>query len=141
VTDLSERYFEQVDWIGSVPVERPDELEASPFHDEEEVIRAEAEPRPAVESAAALARAVDGETFVFSESADVPAVWGIEERVLWPEGEPFLVVGPDGVGKTSHEAAMVATCLAALAGDRHQDAALTLRAVAERATSDDALAA
>jgi hypothetical protein len=33
------------------------------------------------------------------------------------------------------EAAMVAACLAALSGDRHRDAALTLRAMAERATS------
>ena len=36
---------------------------------------------------------------------------------------------------TIDEAAMVAACLAALAGDRHRDAALTLQAVAERATS------
>ena len=38
-------------------------------------------------------------------------------------------------GATIDEAAMVAACLAALAGDRYQDAALTLRAVAGRATS------
>jgi hypothetical protein len=36
---------------------------------------------------------------------------------------------------TIEEAAMVAACLAALAGDRRGDAALTLRATAERATS------
>jgi hypothetical protein len=36
---------------------------------------------------------------------------------------------------TIDEAAMVAACLAALAGDRYGDAALTLRAMAERATS------
>jgi hypothetical protein len=36
---------------------------------------------------------------------------------------------------TIDEAAMVASCLAALAGDRHPDAELTLRAMAERATS------
>jgi hypothetical protein len=36
---------------------------------------------------------------------------------------------------TIDEAVMVAACLAALAGDRYQDASLTLRAVAERATS------
>jgi hypothetical protein len=35
---------------------------------------------------------------------------------------------------TIDEAAMVAACLSALAGDRHRDAALTLRAMAERAT-------
>jgi ribosomal protein S7 len=33
------------------------------------------------------------------------------------------------------EAALVAACLAALSGDRYQDATLTLRAMAERATS------
>jgi hypothetical protein len=36
---------------------------------------------------------------------------------------------------TIDEAAMAAACLAALAGDRYQDAALSLRAMAERATS------
>jgi hypothetical protein len=36
---------------------------------------------------------------------------------------------------TIEEAAMVAACLAALTGDRYQDAALSLRAMAERATS------
>jgi hypothetical protein len=36
---------------------------------------------------------------------------------------------------TIEEAALVAACLAALAGDRHRDAALSLRAMAERATS------
>lgn len=36
---------------------------------------------------------------------------------------------------TIDEAAMIAACLAALAGDRYQDATLTLRAVAERTAS------
>jgi hypothetical protein len=36
---------------------------------------------------------------------------------------------------TIDEAAMVASCLAALSGDRHRDATLTLRGVAERASS------
>ena len=36
---------------------------------------------------------------------------------------------------TIDEGAMVAACLAALAGARHRNAALTLRAMAERATS------
>jgi hypothetical protein len=38
-------------------------------------------------------------------------------------------------GATIDEAAMAASCLAALAGDRYQDATLTLRAMAERVTS------
>lgn len=44
----------------------------------------------------------------------------------------YLEEVPDA---TIEEAAMVAACLAALARDRRQDAALTLRAIAERATS------
>jgi hypothetical protein len=36
---------------------------------------------------------------------------------------------------TIDEAAMVAACLAALAGDRHRGAAVSLRAMAETATS------
>jgi hypothetical protein len=36
---------------------------------------------------------------------------------------------------TIDEATMVASCLAALVGDRYQDAALTLQAAADRATS------
>jgi hypothetical protein len=38
-------------------------------------------------------------------------------------------------GATIEEAAMVAACLSALVGDRYQDAAQSLRAMAERATS------
>jgi hypothetical protein len=36
---------------------------------------------------------------------------------------------------TIDEAALVAACLTPLAGDRHQDAALSLQAVADKATS------
>lgn len=46
------------------------------------------------------ARLVDGWTFM-QASHGVPAVWGEGEAVLWASGEPFLLVGPDGVGKTS----------------------------------------
>jgi AAA domain len=31
----------------------------------------------------------------------VPSVWGDAGSVLWAEGEPLMIVGPDGVGKTS----------------------------------------
>ena len=40
----------------------------------------------------------------------------------------------DADGVTIGEAAMVASCLSALAGDHHQEAALSLRSMAERAT-------
>ena len=31
----------------------------------------------------------------------VESVWGDDHRCLWPKGEPFLLCGPDGVGKTA----------------------------------------
>jgi replicative DNA helicase len=44
---------------------------------------------------------IDGETFVFEIPAGVPAVWGDGDLVAWPSGEPLLIVGPAGVGKTT----------------------------------------
>jgi replicative DNA helicase len=46
-------------------------------------------------------RMVDGLAFVLDALGDVPAVWGRDDEVLWSAGEPLLIVGPDGVGKTS----------------------------------------
>jgi replicative DNA helicase len=46
-------------------------------------------------------QAVDGATFVFREPAEVPAVWGKGEQVCWAQGEGLLLVGPDGVGKST----------------------------------------
>lgn len=46
-------------------------------------------------------RAVDGATFILHEPDDVPAAWGRGDQVLWAEGEGLLLVGPDGVGKTT----------------------------------------
>jgi len=34
MNDASKRYFDQVDWLGDVPTERPDEEEPNPFHTE-----------------------------------------------------------------------------------------------------------
>lgn len=46
-------------------------------------------------------RAVDGATFILHEPATIPANWGHHDQVLWAEGEGLLLVGPDGVGKTT----------------------------------------
>jgi replicative DNA helicase len=48
-----------------------------------------------------LSRAVDGATWLESAPADTPAIWGNGRVVLWPEGEPLMIYGPDGVGKTT----------------------------------------
>jgi replicative DNA helicase len=46
-------------------------------------------------------RLVLGGGFVLDAPAEVPAVWGDGDQVVWAEGEPFLLCGPDGVGKTT----------------------------------------
>jgi replicative DNA helicase len=46
-------------------------------------------------------RAVPGGAFSLDAPAAPPAVWGRGQRVLWAQGEPFLLVGPPGVGKTT----------------------------------------
>ncbi len=44
---------------------------------------------------------VDGATFVLDAPARVPVIWGRGAEVAWAAGEPFLLVGPQGVGKTT----------------------------------------
>lgn len=58
----------------------------------------DAPPEP---SAVDATRALDGATFILSEPATVPAAWGDKDNVLWAEGEGLMLVGPDGVGKTT----------------------------------------
>lgn len=43
---------------------------------------------------------VPGDTFIFDQPKDVPAVWGKGKQVLWSEGEGLMIAGPQGVGKT-----------------------------------------
>lgn len=47
-------------------------------------------------------RTIDGAQFIGQAADKVPALWGIDgDSVLWAKGEPLMIVGPDGVGKTS----------------------------------------
>ncbi len=46
-------------------------------------------------------RAVNGRRFVLEGPPTIEAVWGASPEVLWPKAEPFLLVGPAGVGKTT----------------------------------------
>ena len=46
-------------------------------------------------------RALDGADWLESQPEGVPSIWGNSENVLWAEGEPLMIYGPDGVGKTS----------------------------------------
>ncbi len=44
---------------------------------------------------------VSGAEFVLDTPAEVPALWGRSPGVLWAPGEALMVVGPNGVGKTT----------------------------------------
>jgi replicative DNA helicase len=46
------------------------------------------------------ARAIRGGSILDAPEV-VESVWGDGQRCLWAKGEPFIMVGPDGVGKTS----------------------------------------
>lgn len=53
-------------------------------------------------------RIESGGTFTLDVPENVPAIWGQDDRVLWANGEEFLLVGPPGVGKTTIAAQLVA---------------------------------
>jgi len=65
----------------------------------------EPDPLPTVdegEAARTPARLVSGGAFILDEPEEIPAVWGgASGTVAWAEGEPLMLVGPDGVGKTT----------------------------------------
>jgi replicative DNA helicase len=46
-------------------------------------------------------RVKPGGTFILDEPAEIPAIWGDGERVLWAEGEALMITGHQGVGKTT----------------------------------------
>lgn len=50
---------------------------------------------------ATRARTMDLATFAYGLDDTLPAAWGQGSEVLWSPGEPLLIVGPDGVGKTT----------------------------------------
>lgn len=52
-----------------------------------------------------------GDVFVLDSPTDLAPVWGSGDDVLWAAGEPLLVVGPTGVGKTTLAMQLVAARL------------------------------
>jgi replicative DNA helicase len=44
---------------------------------------------------------VRGDSFIFDAPDEVPALWGTETEVVASSGEPVLVTGPIGIGKTT----------------------------------------
>ena len=47
------------------------------------------------------ARWIAGGDWLDAATTNVPAVWGDGDSVLWAQGEPLLIAGPPGVGKTT----------------------------------------
>lgn len=46
-------------------------------------------------------RLMGGTAFALGPLSEVSAVWGRDHEVLWASGEPLMLVGPTGVGKTT----------------------------------------
>jgi hypothetical protein len=57
--------------------------------------------QPPVLSDASRRQIVDGRSFVLDAPDHVPAIFGHDREVIWPEGEGLLICGPQGVGKTT----------------------------------------
>jgi hypothetical protein len=49
-----------------------------------------------------------GASFVLDDPSEIDPIWGENDQVLWASGEPFLIVGPPGVGKTTLELQLLA---------------------------------
>jgi replicative DNA helicase len=66
---------------------------------------ADVEDRPALSDAGVLVGLSSHRATLGGDILDAPeivaSVWGDGHRCIWAEGEPLLVCGPDGVGKTS----------------------------------------
>ncbi len=45
--------------------------------------------------------AVPGDHFLFGEADDTVPIWGSGHDVLWSQGEPFQIAGPQGTGKST----------------------------------------
>lgn len=58
-------------------------------------------PQPDAPKLVEASRAIDGASFITSEPDTIPAAWGSGDQVLWANGEGLMIVGPDGVGKTT----------------------------------------
>lgn len=44
---------------------------------------------------------LDGASFILDQPADIPAIWGGGDQVLWADGEALMIAGGQGLGKTT----------------------------------------
>lgn len=59
-------------------------------------------------------RMIGAGAFIYDAPERVPAVWGRDDDVLWSEGEPLMITGPTGVGKTTLGGQLIAGRMALL---------------------------
>lgn len=76
---------EQLDW-------RRARAEADRLFEAEQQQKATAERR---------LRVVDGERFLADDDADEKPIWGTADTPIWAAGEPLMICGPNGVGKST----------------------------------------
>lgn len=50
---------------------------------------------------------IDGASFILDGPPEQEPLWGLGDKVLWAEGEGLLIVGPQGVGKSTTAQAIV----------------------------------
>jgi len=109
MSDVSENYFSNVDWIDSVSVERPDELEPKP------VFKSEASEN-AAESAiveSVRLKVVTLEDFAAKEEDGAePLMADAEGGAVIPEGSDVMIYGDGGAGKTTGANDLACHCAA-----------------------------
>lgn len=50
---------------------------------------------------AAVSKIQNGATFILDTDPTIRAIWGNDQQIAWARGEPLIITGPTGVGKTT----------------------------------------
>ncbi len=48
-----------------------------------------------------VSRVSDGAEFILDGPDQIPALWGVDDEILWAKGEAMMICGPPGAGKTT----------------------------------------
>lgn len=100
-SDRTRRAGEWLERQAGVPAERVIQAVATARAESPEPVNEAVPPRLAPETPSSDPRALDGASFIFDASDEQAAVWGSGARVAWSAGEPCILAGPQGVGKST----------------------------------------